>query len=197
MIHILTVCTGNICRSPLAERLLRLRLGDDGVTVESAGTHALVDHPMDPETTRLAVERGVPAADIAAHRGRWIRESHLVRPDLILAMSREHRRYVVELDPSRSSATFAIRELARLAEPIPDIDLRRIADSAGSDARLRLKSLLAEISSRRGMASTIADPVHDDVIDPYRRSRETYEKSAAALEPAVGHVVRVVRAALA
>ena len=47
---ILTVCTGNVCRSPIAEKLLRLELRDlPGVRVHSAGTNALVNAPMTPE----------------------------------------------------------------------------------------------------------------------------------------------------
>ncbi|STJ59829.1 phosphotyrosine-protein phosphatase [Escherichia coli] len=47
---ILVVCTGNICRSPIGERLLRKRL--PGVKVKSAGVHGLVKHPADADSGR-------------------------------------------------------------------------------------------------------------------------------------------------
>ena len=53
---ILTVCTGNICRSPLAEGLLRMVLGGLDVTVQSAGTAALVGEPMTEQNQRIAAD---------------------------------------------------------------------------------------------------------------------------------------------
>ncbi|WP_170144128.1 hypothetical protein [Calidifontibacter indicus] len=47
--RILVVCTGNICRSPYIERVLATQLAGRGYTVESAGTRALVDYPMEPQ----------------------------------------------------------------------------------------------------------------------------------------------------
>ncbi len=61
------VCTGNICRSPMAEGLLRHRLAADSPTkVASAGVGALISHPADPIAVDLMSARGI---DISAHRG--------------------------------------------------------------------------------------------------------------------------------
>ena len=59
-LNILIVCTGNICRSPLAEKLLQSRLTAAGIPaiVTSAGTRAMVDHPMTDEATFLATQYG-------------------------------------------------------------------------------------------------------------------------------------------
>ncbi|MFV4774121.1 protein-tyrosine-phosphatase Etp, partial [Escherichia coli] len=54
---ILVVCTGNICRSPIGERLLRKRL--PGVKVKSAGVHGLVKHPADATAADVAANHGV------------------------------------------------------------------------------------------------------------------------------------------
>src|SRR5690606_38791625 len=64
---ILTVCTGNICRSPMGEVLLHAQLRDLGVRVHSGGTHALVDHEMTEQAQQLAVVNGADAAEAAAH----------------------------------------------------------------------------------------------------------------------------------
>ena len=87
MIEILTVCTGNICRSPLAAVALQHRLTEWGVAsnIRSAGTQGLTSAPMTPEAQRLAVAAGVPEADAAAHRSRALTEDMLSSPDLILA----------------------------------------------------------------------------------------------------------------
>ena len=62
---ILCICTGNVCRSPAAERLLARALGPS-VTVASAGTYALVGQPFSPPMDRLVLEGGADPAGFAA-----------------------------------------------------------------------------------------------------------------------------------
>ncbi|QEW00830.1 low molecular weight phosphatase family protein [Microbacterium caowuchunii] len=192
MITVLTVCTGNICRSPFAEVILQDELGARGVRVASAGVRALIDDPMTPEAQQLARQYGVPEELISGHRARWLNESHLVEPDLILAMTREHRRAVVELTPAQVRRTFTVRELARLAQHVPDEEARRIADAAGSDPAARLAALLTHLTGVRGELDPPAEPGEDDVVDPYRRSWAVYEQMAAEMMPALGEVVRIL-----
>ncbi|BDZ39209.1 low molecular weight phosphatase family protein [Microbacterium suwonense] len=191
---ILTVCTGNICRSPMGEVLLRAQLRDAGVRVHSAGTHALVDHEMTEQAQQLAVASGADAAEAAAHRARLLTVQHLAETDLVLTMAREHRSYVVQLLPALLRRTFTVREFARLAATLTDDEVRRAVTAAGTDAGARLRALAELVGGQRGMVP--AEPDNDDVIDPYRRSQTTYELSASQLVPAVAEVTRVVRAAL-
>lgn len=191
---ILTVCTGNICRSPMGEVLLRQALRDLGVRVHSAGTQALVDHEMTEQARDLAVRFGSDATDAAAHRARLLTPAHLDDSDLVLAMAREHRSHTVQLSPAALHRTFTVREFARLAATLSDDDIRRGVASAGSDPSARLRALARLVAGQRGMVP--AAPDEDDVIDPYRRSQNTYELSASQLLPAVGEVARAVRAAL-
>lgn len=196
-IEILTVCTGNICRSPLAEQVLRARLTGVDAAVSSAGTKGLVDAPMTSEAARLAASLGVPADDSAAHRARWLSEAHLSGPDLVLTMTREHRRDVVELAPARVRSTFTVREFERLATGVADAAFRAAADDAGVDPHARVRAALDVLNARRGSIPVPADAAEDDVIDPFRRSWETYQRSTAQLLPGLGEVVRVLRATLA
>lgn len=196
MFEILTVCTGNICRSPLAEQLLRARLADLPVQVASAGTHGLAAAPMTPEAERIALSLGVPAEDAASHRSRYLTEQHLVAPALILTMTRAHRRAVAELAPARLRSTFTIREFARLAAAAPAHELRSAADQAGTDAAARVRAMAAVVASYRGLAAPPVDPADEDVIDPYRRSWDTYLLSASQLQPAVDAAAAAVRLAV-
>lgn len=197
MFEILTVCTGNICRSPLAEVLLRTRLETFGARVSSAGTQGLDSVPMTPEAVRLADELGA-AVDLAeAHRSRYLTPLELESPDLILAMSREHRRRVVELAPARLRSAFTLREFARLAADITDDEIRTAAAAAGDDASARVRAAVAAVAGMRGMSAPPADPADDDIVDPYRRSWETYQLSASQLAPAIEQVVRVMTLAVA
>ena len=191
------MCTGNICRSPLAEQLLRLRLAPLPARVHSAGTYRLEDEPMTAEAQRLAAELGIPAADSASHRSHFLTEHDLVSPDLILTMTRAHRRAVAELAPSRLRSTFTVREFARLAAAVPDAELRAAADGAGSDAAARVRAAAIAVAAHRGLVAPPLDMDDEDVLDPFRRSWATYQLSASQLVPAVDEVVRVVRLTLA
>jgi protein-tyrosine phosphatase len=188
---ILTVCTGNICRSPLAEVLLRARL--PGATVHSAGTHALVGHPMTDEARDIAVAAGATAADASAHSARTLNERMLTGADLVLTMSASHRTHAIRMTPGRLRQTFTAREFARLAATLSDEEIRSAADTAGAGRRARAIAALRLIGERRGLALSATED--DDVIDPYRRSRATYERSAAQLVPALDEIVRFFRAA--
>lgn len=196
MIEILTVCTGNVCRSPLAATMLATRLADLDVRVTSAGTYGLQGEPMTDETKRLAAELHVDADLVSSHRAAYLTEAHLVTPDLILAMSREHRRRIVELSPGRLRSTLTVREFARLAAEVSDAEIAEAATTAGDEDSARLRAALTTILGMRGITPPPADPNDDDVVDPYRRSWETYQRTGSQLAPGVEQVVRVVRVAL-
>ncbi|WP_460772493.1 arsenate reductase/protein-tyrosine-phosphatase family protein [Microbacterium sp. GXF7504] len=193
MLEILTVCTGNVCRSPFAEVVLQAELPQ--MKVHSAGTRALVDAPMEPDAGQLARQYGIADEAIAAHHARWLNESHLVSPDLVLAMSREHRREIVELSPAKLRSTFTAREFARLASHLTDDEARATADAAGTDPSARLRALLLQLAALRSEVGPPLDPAEDDVVDPYRRSWTTWERMATELMPSLGEVVRILRIA--
>lgn len=195
-VRLLTVCTGNICRSPLAEQLLRTRMRPLDVAVASAGTRGLTGRPMTDDARRLASGLGVAPDDAAAHRARWMDESHLADVDLVLAMTREHRAAAVALAPSRTRAAFTVREFARLAEGLDDAAVRTAARAAGTDPHARVRAVLALLAVRRGETPPPADPADADVVDPYGQPWEVYQRSAAQMLPGIEAVVRVMRAAL-
>lgn len=191
---ILTVCTGNICRSPLAEVLLRARLEKLGVRVHSAGTHALVGHGMPKPVLELAAQAGADPEVAAAHQARYLVEPLLGDADLILTMARQHRSHVVTMMPSRLGCTFTVREFARLASTVSSDEAGAATDAAGGTARERFAAVLRSVNKQRALSRSPGRD--DDVIDPYRRSRETYARSAAELTPGLISVERLVRAAL-
>ncbi len=93
---IMVVCVGNICRSPVGERLLRQRLGDAGITVTSAGIGALVGHEADPTATEVAAENGL---SLAGHSARQFTGELAADQDLILVLEPGHRRAIGESNP--------------------------------------------------------------------------------------------------
>lgn len=183
--RILAVCTGNICRSPLAEQLLRARLAPLDVTVESAGVGALVGEGMPEPALDLATRLGV--TDAASHVARQVTVDLVRSADLVLAMSREHRRALVELTPAVTRKTFTIRELANIAAGISDDELR--GEIAGStDAADALRTAVGLASALRGVVEPLPSPDDLDVVDPYRQSVAVYEQSASQLAPAADAV---------
>lgn len=190
--RVLTVCTGNICRSPLVERLLRRELADIDATVSSAGTNAMVDSPMDERAAAFALQLG---ADPAGHLARQLSAEELREADLVLVASREHRRAVVELLPRAARTAFTLREFARLLGTINDQDRAEV--SAQSEPDVRLATLVELAASNRGVAELPQDPSEDDVTDPFRRSDEVYAESVEQLLPAVRTIGPVLRRASA
>ncbi|WP_144152826.1 low molecular weight protein-tyrosine-phosphatase [Paraburkholderia sp. BCC1885] len=86
---VLTVCTGNLCRSPMAMGLLGQTL--QGVRVTSAGVHAQNGTPVDPVAAHLLRECGI---DLSGHRARCLDRAMLEGVDLILVMEHVHQRHI-------------------------------------------------------------------------------------------------------
>lgn len=191
-LSILTVCTGNVCRSPLAELLLAQGLAEAPVSVSSAGIGALVGERMPDPAQAIARELGV--ADPERHVARQLTADMIREADVILAMTLQHRRAVVELVPRASAKTFTLREFARIAAAVP-AEQMEAAVRQGATPEERMRLAVEEIGFSRGEVPPAPSPDDEDVIDPYRRSDEVYRESAAQLTPAVARAVDLLRRA--
>ncbi|WP_241992046.1 low molecular weight phosphatase family protein [Cryobacterium lyxosi] len=190
---ILTVCSGNICRSPLAEQLLQVGLGKlPGVSVASAGTIGLTGQGMPEQAAALSRQFG---GDPSAHVARELTVEHLTSSNLVLAMSREHRRAIAELSPRAIRYTFTIREFARLVHDLTDNDLTKAASLPLDNTAGRFASVVGLTASQRGMVPPAEFPDDDDVVDPYRQHDSVYAESARQLVPAVQSVVSLFQRA--
>jgi protein-tyrosine-phosphatase len=125
-VRILFVCTGNTCRSPLAESIARRILADSGkdnVIVESAGTNAWNGSPASDAAILIGVERNI---DLSGHRSRRLTEEMLRASDLVLVMAPEHLGRVREIDPTAN-----VYLLGGYASE--DVSPHAIADPFGGD----------------------------------------------------------------
>ena len=112
--RILILCIGNICRSPMAEGLMKRALPDYEVT--SAGLGALVGQPADSHAIALMLEQGI---DITAHRARQLESWMAAAADLVLVMDTEQKDHLVMQYPLYRGKTFRLGEVGQydIADP--------------------------------------------------------------------------------
>lgn len=187
-VRILTVCTGNICRSPVAERLLQAGLDQvlpAAFEVRSAGTRALVGEPIQPLSADIIRTYGGTPDGFAA---RLLTPKILKESDLVLAMTAKHRGSVMQLDASLLKRTFTIREFARMLQVLEQRD----SPSSGVDLAAFWRELPARAASVRHLALA-PDAADNDVVDPYGRGPELYDQMEDELAPAILTILRFAR----
>ena len=119
MQRIVTVCTGNICRSPVAEAALRAALANaiaNPPELSSAGLHALVGRGIDADSAAAAVARDIPLHD---HAARQFTEEIGRQNDVILVMENHHRHEIGQRWPHLLSKTFLLGHFDA-ARQVPD-----------------------------------------------------------------------------
>ena len=202
-VRILTVCTGNICRSPVAERLLQAGLDQvlpGGFEVASAGTRAMVGDPIQPLSADIVRTFGGNPEGFAA---RQLTPKILRGVDLVLTMTSGHRGEVLQLDASLLKRTFTIREFARMLDVLDERDASsQPPAAAASDMPDGGDPLAANTAFWRGLPARAAgvrhlslpvDAAENDVIDPYRRAPEVYRQMEDELAPAIVSILRHAR----
>ncbi|MFR9753058.1 low molecular weight phosphatase family protein [Nocardia sp. 004] len=113
--HVLFVCSGNVCRSAIAERLTRslaVEYALTHLTAESAGTRALVGFPIEPLAAQAMVGLG---ADPSGFRARRLRPELIDRADIVLAMTEQIRDQAIELAFDAKPRIFTLLEASRIA----------------------------------------------------------------------------------
>ena len=178
--RVLFVCTGNLCRSPLAERLLRswaeqsLGAEVEGTHIDSAGT-AAAHGPMDERSAQALRELG---GEPDGARARQLEPGETAGVDLVLTMTRRQRRSVLGHDPRGMRRVFTLAEASGL---LPLVD-RTGLDRLPLDERAQ--QLAARLDATRAVRWGGPD---DDIRDPIGQSlqvhREVGARIAEALQP--------------
>jgi protein-tyrosine phosphatase len=180
-VQILVVCTGNICRSPAAELLLRAGVGDAaGIAVTSAGLDALVAEPVAEPMARLLRARGVDPGGFSA---RQLHPSAVREAAVVLTMTAAQRRAVVSSVPSAVRRAFTLREFASIAELVG-------IDRLPGDPAERVAGVLSAAPGAR--TSRVLSDRDDDIEDPYGRSSEVFAQVFAAIEAEVDRLLGVL-----
>jgi protein-tyrosine phosphatase len=182
-LRILTVCTANVCRSPMAAAFAQHHLEANGIEalVTSAGTHG-GEVKVDPEAVTVMAERGL---DISANSPRLVDRVILAEDgaDLVLAMTRVHLQHIAVMGAGVFRRSFTAKELARRTHQVrcePGFDTPTFAawrDAVG-DRRLA-KDLMG------------ADPA-DDIADPFGKSLTEHRRTADDLDALTAVIARSI-----
>lgn len=171
--RILCVCTANICRSPVMERLLASRLSAERFVVESAGVRAVDGSAIDEFAGQELSQRGLDAADFHARR---LTAEHLSRADLVLTATMDHRAEALAVRPAALHRTFTLLELADLVERIDGDSLQQLVRTA---------------STQRYTADG-----DRDIADPYGRGLGVHARTAQQIEQAVETIAQALGSTL-
>ncbi|MCW2794747.1 adenylyl-sulfate kinase [Nocardioides sp.] len=170
-LHVLFVCTANICRSPFMEYFARTLVGPDAeVEFSSAGTHGFRERPMNPPMAATLAKRG---GDASGFLSRPLSKDLIERADLVLTAEVSHRSFILDDHPGAFRKVFTLGQFAEAVSVI--------------DESLSGRELLVKVGGQRGPAEARLD-----VRDPYGRGQSAAEKAAAQIE----ELLRVVVPAL-
>jgi protein-tyrosine phosphatase len=167
--EVLCLCTANLCRSPIAARLLERYLAAEGAEahVVSAG-RGPEDQPSPPQTIEVMAGLGV---DLAAHRSQVTTREMLGRADLVLGMAREHVRDAVALDADAWERAFTLKEIVRRGEAVGP----RLSGEG-------LRSWLRRVGQGRPVSALLGSARSDDVADPVGGPMRSYRRTARELD---------------
>ncbi len=166
--RVLFVCIGNVCRSPVGERLLATRLPADRFSVSSAGVGAMVGYAM---SRYAAAELKGYGGDPTGFAARQLTPELIEEADVLLTATRDLRSQVLAESPGALRRTFTVLEFAALTEM-----------SDGGTA--------FDIVKWAGVHRSAAGSVEQDVPDPFRRGAEAHAAAASAIHDAVQRIAK-------
>jgi len=188
--RVLIVCTGNICRSPFIERLLRRQLDQSrpgsarAILVHSAGTSALTGWAMDERVAARLVARG---GDPVGFRARDLTAALIAESDLVLTATRVHRGKVAAMHPKALRRVFTFCDFADL---VAGID-RPSAAVIPTDPRAWVRQVTEKAAASRGLNPPL-EPAHADIVDPFGREDEVFDAMAHQIAESMPAVVRAL-----
>ncbi|MEW9702354.1 low molecular weight protein arginine phosphatase [Paenibacillus sp. SI8] len=188
--RILFVCTGNTCRSPLAEGLLRIKVHKEGLAAEvrSAGVSAFTGGPISSNSASILKEAGFEEQINSLA----IQESEVKWADVILTMTVGHKRTVIQRFPHAVDKTFTLKEYV---EDDPHI-LQAIVEREQLVSELQLKQALAQTVSveERSRIFKLENKIPDyDISDPYGGSIDIYRQTAEEISIHLDKLVLKIR----
>lgn len=178
-IEILFVCTGNMCRSPMAEALMRRLIVERGIDVQVSSAGTVTDgRPAADETIEVMADRDL---DITGHRSRKLDRELIAGSDLIIGMAREHLREAVLVDPASYGRTFTLKELVRRGNELG----ARTDDES-------IMEWLARMNDGRVPTAHLGTSDDDDVMDPMGMSYGVHNRVAGEISKLVDELAELM-----
>lgn len=161
--NILFVCTGNVCRSPMAEGFVNRRAAEGGLPLQarSTGTNAFAGRPATWDARRIMTELETPIDELRTAR---TNAEHVRWADLIVGLSYEHVRDTIREFPEAEGRTLTLKELLEVLPKLPRID----------DPR----AWAAEATRLAAEMPPLGDT---DVEDPFGERRQAYQRVASEI----------------
>lgn len=182
MLHILFVCTGNTCRSPMAEGLLRKLAKERGIQVEvrSAGVSAVPGTSISRHAAGILQDEGIQDRIVSSQ----LNGEAVAWADLILTLTGAHKRHLLQYFPDAVTKTHTLKEYVQTQESV-NADIREL-DSLYADAELNLAlGTEPDAAAMQRMIEIRQRIPSFDISDPFGGSREDYELAAAEIRTAL------------
>jgi len=189
-VRILFVCTGNTCRSPLAEGLLRMKVNKEGLAVEvrSAGVSAVTGGPISRNSASILKQAGFKEE----LQSLAIQPSEVNWADLILTMTVGHKRSVIGRFPDAVDKIYTLKEYVEDDELV----LQAIEEREKLVAELQLKQALAQVITpvERSRVLELEDKLPDyDISDPFGGPMAIYQQTADEIGESLDKLIAKVR----
>ncbi|WP_195573712.1 low molecular weight protein arginine phosphatase [Paenibacillus sp. 1001270B_150601_E10] len=188
MTNILFICTGNTCRSPMAESMLRHMAKTRGVSIEvqSAGVSAWEGTPMSEHAKQVLKDRQMGNE---AFRSQALSGQAVSWADLILTLTLGHKQHVLQRFPEASDKTFTLKEYVHVDEDQHNIQgaLNALVTELQLKLALGEQPTTEEMEELHRLQLQLPDM---DIGDPYGGTLQQYKQTAEEIEEALSQLLR-------
>jgi protein-tyrosine-phosphatase len=186
MSHILLICTGNTCRSPMAEGMLKKLVQQHAMNIEvrSAGIFAYDHSPISQHAQKILDEKNIH--DVIVSKS--LKKEDIHWSNYIFTMTVQHKRWIIEHFPEALERTFTLKEFTEDC-----LDTKHLI--------AQINELILEQQLKKSLSGQIDTEIHkktyelsslipsSDITDPYGGTLEDYRKTANEIEKSLQIIV--------